>query len=106
MYTFASVSLCFGYLLLFDLQIVNTWSEAELGRIIRDYGEDKMWRQIARRIVTARASQPLTTTSQLVAAIGDTVMGGKGKGKKGGSGPKTIHPATRTFQVGTVTLEF
>jgi hypothetical protein len=27
-------------------QIVNTWSEAELGRIIRDWGEEKLWRQV------------------------------------------------------------
>lgn len=33
---------------------VNTWSETELGRVIRDYGEDKMWKVIARRIVDAR----------------------------------------------------
>ena len=31
------------------LQAVNTWSEAELGRIIREYGEEKLWRQVASR---------------------------------------------------------
>lgn len=31
--------------------IVNTWSEAELGRIFREYGEERAWHRIARRIV-------------------------------------------------------
>lgn len=30
--------------------IVNSWSEAELGRLLREYGEEKMWRTVARRI--------------------------------------------------------
>ena len=29
--------------------IVNSWPESELGRIIRDYGEDRAWRRIAAR---------------------------------------------------------
>lgn len=31
------------------VQVVNTWSENELGRIIRDYGEEKLWKVVARR---------------------------------------------------------
>lgn len=80
-------------------QLVNTMSEAELGRIIRDWGEEKMWRAVARRIVAAREQQPITSTKQLVEAIGSTVVRGKGgKGGRGGKGGKGIHPATRTFQ--------
>ena len=30
-------------------QVLNTWSEAELGRIIREYGEEKLWKVVARR---------------------------------------------------------
>ena len=36
--------------------IVNSWPESELGRIIRDYGEDRAWRRIAARS-TPQASQ-------------------------------------------------
>jgi 16S rRNA (cytosine1402-N4)-methyltransferase len=46
--------------------------------------------------VAARDQQPITTTQQLVAAVGQTTLRGKGRpGKKEGKG---IHPATRTFQ--------
>lgn len=38
--------------------IVNGWSEQALGKIIREYGEDKKWRTIARRIVDARSELP------------------------------------------------
>jgi len=75
-------------------EIINTWSEPELGRIIRDYGEEKMWRQVARRIAAAREEEPIRMTSQLVQAIGYTQI--KSGGRKGGG--KQIHPATRTFQ--------
>lgn len=30
-------------------QVINNWSEAELARIIRDYGEEKQWRMVAGR---------------------------------------------------------
>jgi 16S rRNA (cytosine1402-N4)-methyltransferase len=78
-------------------EAVNGWSEAELGRALREYGEEKAWRVVARRIVAARGAAPLRTTAQLVAAIGDTVIRGgrRGGGRGGGRG---IHPATRTFQ--------
>ncbi|GFR49883.1 hypothetical protein Agub_g11987 [Astrephomene gubernaculifera] len=32
-------------------EVLNTWSEAELARIIRDYGEEKLWKVVARRLV-------------------------------------------------------
>eukprot|EP00242_Pyramimonas_sp_CCMP2087_P006809 CAMPEP_0198219680 /NCGR_PEP_ID=MMETSP1445-20131203/75657_1 /TAXON_ID=36898 /ORGANISM="Pyramimonas sp., Strain CCMP2087" /LENGTH=423 /DNA_ID=CAMNT_0043897189 /DNA_START=151 /DNA_END=1419 /DNA_ORIENTATION=+ len=70
-------------------QIVNMWSASEIGRILRDYGEEVHWKGIAQRIVERR---PIHTTSELVRAIGGK-RGGGGKGKK-----KPIHPATRTFQ--------
>ncbi len=85
---------CANAWLLGRAQVVNTWSEAELGRIIRDYGEEKLWRQVARRITAARAKGPIRTTMQLVEAIGHTQVP-----SKGGGGGKRIHPATRTFQV-------
>ncbi|KAJ9528921.1 hypothetical protein QJQ45_000503 [Haematococcus lacustris] len=73
------------------LQVVNSWSEAELGRILRTYGEEKLWRQVAHRIVQARQEGPLRSTQQLAQAVGQTRVGGP-RGSKG------IHPATRTFQ--------
>lgn len=64
--------------------LVNTASEAELAAIIRDYGEERLARRIARAIVAAR---PLTRTSELAALIRRVVP------QSGG-----IDPATRTFQ--------
>lgn len=84
--------------------LVNNASEADLGRIIREYGEERWWKVIAKRIVDAREDVgPLTTTGQLVEAIGrlPNSGGGKGKGqskKSGRKGGGNIHPATRTFQ--------
>ncbi|PRW51138.1 Ribosomal RNA small subunit methyltransferase H [Chlorella sorokiniana] len=76
-------------------QLVNTWSEAEIGRVIREYGEERHWRGIARRIVAAREEEAITTTQQLVKAIGSPGGGGRGGGKRD---TKYKHPATRTFQ--------
>jgi 16S rRNA (cytosine1402-N4)-methyltransferase len=45
--------------------IVNTWSEQEIGKVLRDYGEEKQWKQAARTIVRARTEKPITTTKQL-----------------------------------------
>jgi len=74
--------------------IVNGWSEQQLGRIFRDYGEEKYWRQFARRICAARETTQLASTLQLADALGPPIFK-RGKGKKGG---KTTHPATRVFQ--------
>lgn len=45
--------------------IVNTWSEKEIGRIIRDYGEEKRWRLAASAIAQARNEKPILTTTAL-----------------------------------------
>ena len=74
-------------------EAVNTWSEAKIGQIIKEFGEERYWKSIARRIVTAREEESIVTTQQLVKAIGNPGgYGGRGKEKK------RIHPATRTFQ--------
>ena len=39
--------------------IVNSWSEADLGRIFREYGEERAWRHIARKIVEVTCPAPL-----------------------------------------------
>ena len=67
--------------------LVNKASEAELDRIIREYGEEHLSRRIARRIVEERRKSPIETGVQL-ADIVSSVYGRRGK----------IHPATRTFQ--------
>uniref|UniRef100_A0A7S4DT48 Uncharacterized protein n=2 Tax=Lotharella globosa TaxID=91324 RepID=A0A7S4DT48_9EUKA len=71
--------------------IVNGWPEEELGRIIRDYGEDRCWRRYARCIVEARDAEPIKTTTQLADLIYDNAPR---EWKK----RRTIHPATLVFQ--------
>jgi 16S rRNA (cytosine1402-N4)-methyltransferase len=66
-------------------ELVNTVDEAELARIIREYGEEPMARRIARAIVAAR---PIETTTQLANVIRSVK-----KAKK-----HEIDPATLTFQ--------
>lgn len=70
--------------------IINTYSEMELYRIIRDYGEDNFAKNIAKHIVRMREEKPLETTFELVEAIKAAI-------------PmklrvNTGHPAKRTFQ--------
>ena len=70
--------------------IVNTYSEFDLYRIIRDYGEDKFAKNIAKHIVKAREEHPIETTGQLIEIIKAAIpmkvraVGG--------------HPAKKTFQ--------
>lgn len=68
--------------------IVNTWPEQELGRIFRDYGEEKQWRKAAKRIVQERAGKKIATTKDLVEIL-SPVLHSKKKG---------IHPVTKVFQ--------
>ncbi|NLL90125.1 MAG: 16S rRNA (cytosine(1402)-N(4))-methyltransferase RsmH [Dehalococcoidales bacterium] len=65
--------------------IVNRYSEADLARIIRDYGEEPAGNRIARAIVNER---PLSTTIELVKIVEQALGFKRGR----------IHPATRTFQ--------
>ena len=70
--------------------IVNGYEERELYRIIRDYGEDKFAKNIAKHIVRARAEKPIETTGELTAIIRQAIPM-----KMQVSGG---HPAKRTFQ--------
>ncbi len=65
--------------------IVNTYSEAELEKLLRDYGEEPKARTIAKWIVEHR---PLATTHELAAIIARAWPGSAGR----------THPATRSFQ--------
>lgn len=49
--------------------IVNTWTEQELARVFRDYGEERKWRLAAHTIVLARSQKSIQTTSDLVAIL-------------------------------------
>ena len=53
--------------------VVNTYSESELARIIFEYGEEKFSRRIASNIVSAREASPIETTLQLADIIRDSV---------------------------------
>jgi 16S rRNA (cytosine1402-N4)-methyltransferase len=76
-------------------EVVNTYEQAELARIIARYGEERRARAIARAIVAARQEAAITRTSELVALI-ERVMGRPR--------PDMIHPATRTFQALRITV--
>ncbi len=70
--------------------VVNTWSQEELRRIISQYGEERCANQIAGAIVRRRGERPISTTLELVEVI------------KSAMPPKALrekqHPAKRTFQ--------
>lgn len=69
--------------------VVNTYAEAELARILREYGEEKFAKSIARNICVQRESQPIQTTFQLIDVIKRSMPQ---KAMRDG------HPARRTFQ--------
>lgn len=71
-------------------EVVNGYTESELERILFDYGEEKLARQIARNIVRARSEKPIETTLELAKIVEDTYPA-KTRWKFG-------HPAKRTFQ--------
>ena len=53
--------------------IVKGYSEMDLYRIIRDYGEDKFAKNIAKHIVAARQVKPITTTGELTEIIRESI---------------------------------
>ncbi len=71
-------------------QVVNTWSQEELRRILFQYGEERCAPQIAAALVRRREDKPIATTLELVEVI------------KGAMPAKALrekqHPAKRTFQ--------
>ena len=71
-------------------EIVNEYSQADLARIIRDYGEDKFANNIAKHIVAARQKAPVETTFQLNDII-KAAIPAKMRAEGG-------HPSKRTFQ--------
>ena len=70
--------------------IVNGYSEADLARIIKDYGEERWARRIAEFIVRERKNSPIESTDRLTEVIKSAIPA-----KARRTGP---HPAKRTFQ--------
>ncbi len=72
-------------------ELVNTWSEQEIARVLRDYGEEAWAARIAQMIVEHRARAPLATTGDLVRAV-DAAIPRKVRDWDTG------HSAQKTFQ--------
>jgi 16S rRNA (cytosine1402-N4)-methyltransferase len=69
--------------------LVNDAPEDELVRILRDYGEERRARRVARAIVRARGQDRIVTTTELADLVRRAV---------GPSADRHLHPATRSFQ--------
>ncbi len=70
--------------------VVNSWTEQEIKRILREYGEERYSGKIAAAIEKSRAEKPVETTLQLVDIIRSALPGAALREKQ--------HPAKRTFQ--------
>jgi 16S rRNA (cytosine1402-N4)-methyltransferase len=68
--------------------VVNRYKEEDLAELIKNYGEERFARRIARYIVYNRRERPIDTTTQLRSLVHRAVRGKRGR----------IDPATRTFQ--------
>ena len=71
-------------------EVINTYTEADLTRVLRTYGEEKYAARIAREIVRRRQKAPIETTGQLVEAV---KAGIPAAARRHGG-----HPAKRSFQ--------
>ncbi len=71
-------------------QVVNTYKEEELQRILKEYGEERWAKRIAKFLVEFRSKKPIDTTGELVDIIKRAIP--KGAREEGS------HPAKRTFQ--------
>lgn len=70
--------------------VVNDWDEAELVRILHDFGEERYARRIASRIAERRTAKPIETTLELVDIIRSAMPAAALREKQ--------HPAKRSFQ--------
>ena len=70
--------------------VVNTWDEERLNRILWDYGEERYARRITAAIVAARAKKPIESTLELVEIIKGAMPAAALREKQ--------HPAKRSFQ--------
>jgi len=70
-------------------EIVNTWPEEKLGRIFREYGEEKRWKAAARVIVQERKHRAIISTKDLADVLSPVLKR---------RSPKELHPMTLVFQ--------
>lgn len=70
-------------------QVVNDFSEKDLGELFRDLGEEPRWRRAAQAVARARRKKPIETTRELADIIQEEL---------GVAPRKKIHPATLIFQ--------
>lgn len=71
--------------------VVNSYGEAELVRILRDYGEEKFAPRIAAAIVRKRADRPILTTTELASVVSGAIPAAARRAEQ-------QHPAKRSFQ--------
>lgn len=71
-------------------EVVNTYSAADLARILRDYGEERFARRVAQAIVTRRDREPIERTGELAELVRESIPAATRR--TGG------HPAKRAFQ--------
>lgn len=78
-------------------EIVNGWNQKQLAELLEEYGEEKLARQIANKVVSTRKIKPIVTTKQLVDVI---LMAYRDKLQSKREVPWIggTHPATKTFQ--------
>lgn len=69
--------------------LVASLTEDELARIIQEFGEEPAARRIARKLVRARAAEPISTTARLAEIVRSALPPARGQ---------AVDPATRTFQ--------
>lgn len=69
-------------------EVINFWSERELGKVFREYGEERQWKKAARAVVEARRKKRIETTKELADIVSKTTHRGRPK----------LHPATLIFQ--------
>jgi len=70
--------------------VLNTYDQADLERILRDYGEERFAKRVASAVVRERARQPFTTSARLVEVLREAIPAASQR--SGG------HPGKRTFQ--------
>ena len=75
-------------------EVVNGYSIGELTRVIREYGEERFARNIAKHITAEREKKPIETTGELISIIKAAIPA---KAREGGG-----HPAKRTFQASRI----
>lgn len=73
--------------------IINTWSEEEIARVLFEFGEETKSRSIAKKVVAARELKPIKTTLELSNLLGGDRARHFNPRRKAG-----LHPATLTFQ--------